>query len=296
MPTKARRIPTNCEQLKKLIREVPDFPKKGILFYDITTLLKDKLGFATLIDAWPSTISARHIDLVLGMEARGFIFGPALAYRLNAGFVPVRKPGKLPAATARVDYDLEYGTTRWRSTKTPSKRPASAHRGRPACHRRHGRGHGETGRVPWASIAGLAFVVELDFLKGRDKLKPYDVFSFCTTTSNPRFSNPRSSAAARRLLVGRLARHSRGQDTLKTAGSMPAPKAQRALPARQPSRDLAAIAGKNLTSYIGSVFGSQVGERARQFPQAWRGGAGTLRLTSSSIASVYSARCIGVST
>ena len=100
----------NCEPLKKLIREIPDFPKPGILFYDITTLLKDKLGFATLIDALSEHYIEKEIDLVLGMEARGFIFGPALAYRLNAGFVPVRKPGKLPAATARVEYELEYGS------------------------------------------------------------------------------------------------------------------------------------------------------------------------------------------
>src|SRR5437588_2338314 len=100
----------DCEPLKKLIREVPDFPKKGILFYDITTLLKDKLGFATLVDALSEHYLAKNIDLVLGMEARGFIFGPAVAYRLNAGFVPVRKPGKLPAATTKFDYALEYGT------------------------------------------------------------------------------------------------------------------------------------------------------------------------------------------
>src|SRR5205814_6116324 len=97
---------TDCEPLKKLIREVPDFPKKGILFYDITTLLKDKVGFATLIDALSEYYLLKNIDLVLGIEARGFIFGPALAYRLNAGFVPVRKPGKLPAATAKFDYAL----------------------------------------------------------------------------------------------------------------------------------------------------------------------------------------------
>src|SRR5882724_8058633 len=100
----------NCDHLKKLVREVPDFPKKGILFYDITTLLKDKLGFATLIDLLAEHYVSQEIDLILGMEARGFIFGPALAYRLNTGFVPVRKPGKLPAATARVEYELEYGT------------------------------------------------------------------------------------------------------------------------------------------------------------------------------------------
>src|SRR5271165_916369 len=100
----------NSDQLKKLIREVPDFPKKGILFYDITTLLRDKVGFATLIDLLSEYYLRKQVDLVLGIEARGFIFGPALAYRLNAGFVPVRKPGKLPAATARAEYELEYGS------------------------------------------------------------------------------------------------------------------------------------------------------------------------------------------
>src|SRR5476649_1271411 len=99
----------NCDHLKKLIREVPDFPKKGILFYDITTLLKDKVGFATLIDALSEHYLNEKIDTVLAIEARGFIFGPALAYRLNAGFVPIRKPGKLPAETVRMTYDLEYG-------------------------------------------------------------------------------------------------------------------------------------------------------------------------------------------
>src|SRR5450755_3661236 len=102
--------PIDCGPLKTLVRTVPDFPKPGILFYDITTLLKDRKGFATLIDALAQHYIGQDIDLVLGIEARGFIFGPALAYRLNAGFVPVRKPKKLPAKTARVSYDLEYGT------------------------------------------------------------------------------------------------------------------------------------------------------------------------------------------
>src|SRR3989454_8668163 len=110
MSDTAPKTGVNCEPLKKLIREIPDFPKKGILFYDITTLLKDKLGLATLIDALAEHYLKADIDLVLGMEARGFIFAPALAYRLNAGFVPLRKPGKLPAATAKFDYTLEYGT------------------------------------------------------------------------------------------------------------------------------------------------------------------------------------------
>src|SRR5919197_4935950 len=100
----------NCDELKKLIREIPDFPKPGILFYDITTLLKDKAGYATLIDLLAEHYIGKHVDLILGMEARGFIFGPALAYRLNAGFVPVRKPKKLPAETAKWTYELEYGS------------------------------------------------------------------------------------------------------------------------------------------------------------------------------------------
>src|SRR5260370_26226449 len=110
MSTQVPTKPVDCDGLKKLIREVPDFPKKGILCSDITTLLKDKLGFALLIDALSEHYIGKEIDLVLGMEAPGFIFGPALAYRLNAGFVPVRKPGKLPAETEKVSYDLEYGS------------------------------------------------------------------------------------------------------------------------------------------------------------------------------------------
>src|SRR5208337_5008069 len=96
--------------LKKLIREVPDYPKPGILFYDLTTLLKDKNGFRVLIDQLCAHYDGHEIDLVVGIEARGFILAPALAYRLNAGFVPVRKPKKLPAKAAKVSYDLEYGT------------------------------------------------------------------------------------------------------------------------------------------------------------------------------------------
>src|SRR6202020_3218962 len=102
--------PIDCEPLKEMIRAVPDFPQPAILFYDITTLLKDKTGFAQLIDAFAQYYIGKKVDLVLGIEARGFIFGPALAYRLNAGFVPVRKPKKLTAPVEKVSYDLEYGT------------------------------------------------------------------------------------------------------------------------------------------------------------------------------------------
>jgi adenine phosphoribosyltransferase len=168
----------NCEPLKKLIREVPDFPKKGILFYDITTLLKDKRGFAMLIDALAEHYLDSKVDLVLGMEARGFIFAPALAYRLNAGFVPVRKPGKLPAETTRYDYVLEYGTNTLevhRDAIQPGQRviivdDLLATGGTAEATTKLASALG-------AEIAGLGFVVELDFLKGRDKLKQYDVFS-----------------------------------------------------------------------------------------------------------------------
>jgi adenine phosphoribosyltransferase len=168
----------NCEPLKQLIREVPDFPKKGILFYDITTLLKDKLGFATLIDALAEHYLNKDIDLVLGMEARGFIFGPALAYRLNAGFVPVRKPGKLPAATASLSYDLEYGSNTLeihRDAIQSGQRviivdDLLATGGTAAATVQLAKSLG-------ADVCGVGFVVELDFLNGRDKLKGCDVFS-----------------------------------------------------------------------------------------------------------------------
>jgi len=96
--------------LKTLIREVPDYPKAGILFYDITTLLKDADGLRQIIDALGENGSGRKIDRVVGIEARGFIFAPAVAYALKAGFVPIRKPKKLPAETERMEYALEYGS------------------------------------------------------------------------------------------------------------------------------------------------------------------------------------------
>jgi adenine phosphoribosyltransferase len=170
--------PVDCDELKKLIREVPDFPKKGILFYDITTLLKDKAGFARLIDALSEHYIRKEIDLVLGMEARGFIFAPALAYRLNAGFVPVRKPGKLPAETVKVSYELEYGNNSLEVHKDAISKGQRVlivddllATGGTAL------ATAELASSLGAQIAGLAFVVELDFLKGREKLKKYDVFS-----------------------------------------------------------------------------------------------------------------------
>lgn len=168
----------NVEALKALVRTVPDFPRPGILFYDITTLLKDKTGFAQLIDALAAHYIERKIDLVLGIEARGFIFGPALAYRLNAGFVPVRKPRKLPAPVARVTYDLEYGSDTLEihlDAIAPGQRVVLVD------------DLLATGGTMEATvklvkqlggeIAGLGFAVELDFLKGRDRFTGYDVFS-----------------------------------------------------------------------------------------------------------------------
>jgi len=170
--------PINCEPLKALVRTVPDFPKPGILFYDITTLLKDRTGFAQLIDALAFHYLEREVDLVLGIEARGFIFGPALAYRLNAGFVPVRKPKKLPSKVARVSYDLEYGSDSLEvhlDAIQPGQRViivddllATGGTMQATI---------ELVKQLGGEIAGLAFAVELDFLKGRDKFPEYDVFS-----------------------------------------------------------------------------------------------------------------------
>ncbi len=172
------RATMDCEPLKGLIREIPDFPKPGILFYDITTLLKNRRGLATLIDALAEHYLEKDVDLVLGMEARGFIFGPALAYRLNAGFVPVRKPGKLPAPTEKYDYALEYG----RNTLEIHK--DAIEQGQRVIIVDDLLATGGTAEATaklaeslGAEIAGLGFVVELDFLKGRDKLRQYDVHS-----------------------------------------------------------------------------------------------------------------------
>jgi adenine phosphoribosyltransferase len=98
------------EALKQRIRHVPDFPKPGILFYDVTTLLQDMDGFKMAVDAMADPHAAARVDLVVGIESRGFIFGAALADRLGAGFAPVRKPGKLPSTTRRATYELEYGS------------------------------------------------------------------------------------------------------------------------------------------------------------------------------------------
>lgn len=164
--------------LKKLIREVPDFPKPGILFYDITTLLKDKTGLKSVIDGMKEHYQNAAVDVVLGIEARGFIFAPALAYALGAGFVPVRKPKKLPAECLSVSYDLEYGTD---SLEIHRDAIDSGNRvlivddllatgGTAAAVTRLVEQMG-------GKVAGVGFVVELTFLNGRRKLAGHDVFS-----------------------------------------------------------------------------------------------------------------------
>jgi adenine phosphoribosyltransferase len=166
------------EDLKKLIREVPDFPKPGILFYDITTLLKDRLGFRAVIDGLKHHYQDARVDLVLGIEARGFIFAPALAYALGAGFVPVRKPKKLPAECITVTYDLEYGSDSLQMHKDAVVSGCRvlivddllATGGTASAAARMVQEAGGT-------VAGLGFVVELTFLNGRGKLAGQDVFS-----------------------------------------------------------------------------------------------------------------------
>jgi len=165
-------------ELKKLIREVPDFPRPGILFYDITTLLKDAHGLHALICGLADHYEDQRPDVVVGIEARGFVFGPALAYRLGVGFVPVRKPKKLPAAKASVTYDLEYGTDSLeihRDAVQPGQRviimdDLLATGGTAVATVKLVESLG-------GKVQSLAFVIELEFLKGRDKLPGYDVFS-----------------------------------------------------------------------------------------------------------------------
>jgi adenine phosphoribosyltransferase len=166
------------DDLKRMIREVPDFPKKGILFYDITTLLKDKIGFKKVIDALTDQIRPLKPDAILGIEARGFIFAPALAYNLGAGFVPVRKPKKLPAETERISYELEYGMDTLEMHKDaikPGMRVVIAD------------DLLATGGTALASVrlveklggtvAAVSCLIELEALKGRDRLNGYDVVS-----------------------------------------------------------------------------------------------------------------------
>jgi adenine phosphoribosyltransferase len=166
------------DDLKAHIREIPDFPKPGILFYDITTLLQDPLALRMTVDRFVWMFSSRRVDKVVGIESRGFMFGPIVAYNLNAGFVPVRKPGKLPYQTVRETYELEYGKDSiemHREAVKPGDHVlivddliATGGTARAAARLVESEG---------GNVIGLGFIVELTFLPGREKLQGYEVES-----------------------------------------------------------------------------------------------------------------------
>ena len=164
--------------LRNIIRSIPDFPKKGIVFRDITTLLKDKEAFRKSIDILFEIYKSVLIDKVVSIESRGFIFGSVLAYKLHSGFIPVRKPKKLPAKTIKEEYQLEYGTDSLEIHIDAIKNGekvlivddllATGGTVQAVCRLVEKLG---------GEIVGLAFLIELSFLKGREKLKGYDVYS-----------------------------------------------------------------------------------------------------------------------
>ena len=166
------------EALKQLIRHVPDFPKPGILFYDITTLLRDGEGFQLAVSSLVDANKPHTVDVVVGIESRGFIFGAAVADRLKVGFIPVRKPGKLPAETVRATYDLEYGTD-----------ALEIHHGAVEQGQRvlivddllatGGTASATIELISTAggTVSGLAFLIELEELNGRARLGDFKIFS-----------------------------------------------------------------------------------------------------------------------
>ena len=166
------------DHLKQLIREIPDWPKPGILFYDITTLMKDQQGLSAVIAGLQAGVKPEDVDVVLGIEARGFFFAPTVAHALGKGFVPVRKPKKLPWETESVQYALEYGFDTLEIHKdavAPGQRvlivdDVLATGGTAAA-------VAQLVEKLGGKVAGFAFVIELDFLNGRDKLNGYPVHS-----------------------------------------------------------------------------------------------------------------------
>ena len=166
------------DHLKQLIREIPDWPKPGILFYDITTLMKDQQGLSEVIAGLQAGVKPEDVDVVLGIEARGFFFAPTVAHALGKGFVPVRKPKKLPWETESVQYALEYGFDTLEIHKdavAPGQRvlivdDVLATGGTAAA-------VAQLVEKLGGKVAGFAFVIELDFLNGRDKLNGYPVHS-----------------------------------------------------------------------------------------------------------------------
>ena len=165
------------EHLKKLIRHVPDFPKKGILFYDITTLLRDPGGLREALEGLTTPFREKAIDLVVGIESRGFILGAAMAEKLGAGFVPIRKPGKLPGATIAQSYELEYGSDTLEIHQDAVKEGQRVlivddllATGGTAC------AANDLVRKAGGNVIGIAFLVELEFLKGRERLGETPLF------------------------------------------------------------------------------------------------------------------------
>ena len=164
--------------LKQHIRHVPDFPKPGILFYDITTLLRDAQGYQATVDRLSAPYLGQHIDAVVGIESRGFILGAAVAQRLGAGFIPIRKPGKLPAKAIRESYDLEYGKdaleihedaiTRGQRVLVVDDVLATGGTAAAAT---------QLVKKLGGHLHGLAFLIELQFLNGKAKLEGEHVFS-----------------------------------------------------------------------------------------------------------------------
>ena len=166
------------EALKQKIRDIPDYPKKGILFRDITTLLRDKGAFREVQNILIERYRDRPIDLIAAIEARGFIFGGALANALNIGFVPIRKPGKLPAKTIKESYALEYGedTVEMHADAVKSDQRVLLVDDLIATGGTLSAG-AKLIEKAGGEVFGVAAVIELTFLNGRDKLKGYDVFS-----------------------------------------------------------------------------------------------------------------------
>ncbi len=164
--------------LRSLIRDVPDFPKPGIMFKDITTLTKNPDGFRQAVDEMAALYEGRDVDVVVGMESRGFIFGGAVAYLLEAGFVPARKPGKLPAGAISAEYVLEYGTDKLEMHQDAIEKGQNVL----IVDDLLATGGTATATIELVeklggNIVGIVFLIDLTFLGGREKLADYDVSS-----------------------------------------------------------------------------------------------------------------------